>query len=420
MSGKAEEVDSEGEKPSKNVDQFTAKHVYAEATADTSKLQIVTTANICLDKKVENILCQETILESNDEQETRVLEQIGNEGSSKSETKVNSLNVEDANSPIEECNQECDKMSSSKASDRTDQTPSKNLKPNHITEVVLRVEGLCADEITHSSLSESETLSVIRNDPSFDSLSFSQAAECDLPSLEDESTTTINTEQQGFLLPPELETRRCSSQYDNISDLDKEECPPCPTDSSLNELERQTLRSDICNVLDLSNEQHKSLGKLPQLKPTTFCYQGPSGSVPSLHATHSGSKGPTSSRTTSSPNVNFSPCQVIKTVTSVQVCFGTNREFEDNKHVACLLPKKPKSTHASCNIQEIEGNQTDSESQKKSVNDPMTSPKNPPRPTRSPKPKLPEKPVAILKALSDNNFYSSKQTVSQMTKSITF
>lgn len=427
MSSKAEEAASaEVVNTPMHADQFTVEHVSTKAPSDESKLQNVTSPKISLNNKAENILCQEIILGSNDQHESVLEPSSATEGSSEFKTKVNSLNVPVISSPITECKKECDEdkiIGSSKATDGSDNSQSQHLQPNDITEMVtpvLNAEVICSDENVHSSQSESETLSVIKNDPSSDSLTLSQTAECILPTLEDESTATINTGQQGFLLPPELENRRCSSQYDNMSDLDQEEWPPCPTDSSLNELEKQTLQSDICNVLDLSDEQHKSLGKLPQLKPT-FCYQGPSGSVPSLLTSHSGMKGSLSSRTTSSPslNDNFSPCQVIKTITSVQVCHGTIQGFEDSKQIACPLPNRSKTMYASCNTQKNQGDQTDSESQIKYVNGPVTSQENLPLLTRSPKPKLPEKP-AILKTLSDNNFYSSKQTVSQMTKSITF
>ncbi|KAM5137857.1 uncharacterized protein ACMZJ9_016499 [Mantella aurantiaca] len=432
MSSKAgEAAPAEEAITSKDVDHFTIEHVSEETPEDKSKLQNLASVNISLDKKAEIILCQETIVESNDQHERSIHEHSSaTEGSSKSETKVHSLNIPDTNSFTTECKQECidDKITSSfNATDGTDSSQSQNLQPNHIIEVitpVLSAEGICPNENTLSSQSESDTLSVVKNDPSCDSLYLSQAAECNLPNLEDESSTSVNTEQQGFLLPPELETRRCSSQYDNMSDLDQEEWPPCPTDSSLNELEKEALRSDICNVLNLSNEQNKSLGKLPHLKTTTFRYQGPSGSVPSLLDTNSDLKGPINSRTTSSPSLNgsFSPCQVIKTITSVQVCRGTIQGLEESKQVACPLPNPNKSTNMflSCNTQETQGTQTSYESQINYVNGPITSPKKLPLVTRSPKPKLPEKPAAILKALSDNNFYSSKQTVSQMTKSITF
>lgn len=427
-SSKAEEATSaEVVNTPMDADQFTVEHVSTKAPSDKSKLENVTSPNISLNIKAENILCQETLLESNDQHESIIEPSSATEGSSEFKTKVNSLNVPVISSPITECTQQCDEgkiMGSSKATDGADNSQSQHLQPNDITEMVtpvINAEVIYCDENIHYSQSESETLSIIKNDPSSDSLTFSQTAECILPTIEDKSTATINTGQQGFLLPPELETRRCSSQYDNMSDLDQEEWPPCPTDSSLNKLEKQTLQSDICNVLDLSDEQHKSLGKLPQLKPT-FSYQGPSGSVPSLLTSHSGMKEPLGSRTTSSPslNDNFSPCQVIKTFTSVQVCHGTIQGFEDSKQIACPLPNRSKTKYVSCNTQENQGDQTDSESQIKYVNGPVTSQENLPLPTRSPKPKIPEKPTAILKALSDNNFYSRKQTVSQMTKSITF
>ncbi|XP_072277396.1 uncharacterized protein [Pyxicephalus adspersus] len=419
ISNKAGEFSSAEAITPKDVDQLTVVNNSAEAPADKSKLDYVTSPSICQEIKEEIILCQKNISGSNERR--RVLgcnSAIGK--SSKSKTNINSLNVQDS-FLVAECKPELDTkiLRNSTITDGLDNSQSQNVQPDYITEVVMSVSSATwCNENTVSTQSESETLSVIRNDPSHDYLTLSHPAEFNLPTLEDQSSTTTYTGQRSFLLPPELETRRCSSQYDNMSDLDQEEWPPCPTDLSLDELEK-SLHSDICNVLDLSNEQHKSSGKLQRLKPTTF-YQGPSSSVPSLLDIDSSLKGPISSHSTSYPslNDNFCPCQVIKTITLVQVCHCTIQGFEDSKQVASPLSHKSENLKDSCNTQENQVDQT--ESQKTFVNGPMSSCEKLPLPTRSPKPEIPEKPAAFNKALSDNNFYSSKQIMSRMTKSISF
>ncbi|XP_071974076.1 uncharacterized protein [Engystomops pustulosus] len=233
-----------------------------------------------------------------------------------------------------------------------------------------------------------------------------QGTEYDLSTPEEESTAP--TGQLVSLLPPELDIRRCSSQYDNMSDLEQEEWPPCPTALSLGELDKETGQSNICNALDLSAERPKDLGKLP---PST---QVPSGSVPTLHADQSDQQEERSSLTKSSPSLThaFSTFQVIKTVTAIQVSHASIQGFQDAKQVAHPLSHSPTCSSHSLAEQREEMGQC--------INGPTNPQKNLSTSPQRSIPKQFQKNPFILKALSDDNFYSSNQTVSQMSKSITF
>ncbi|XP_069821515.1 USP6 N-terminal-like protein [Dendropsophus ebraccatus] len=264
----------------------------------------------------------------------------------------------------------------------------------------------CSVEITPS---QSEDL------PSYDTLPVTGTT-YDLSTPEED--ITMPTGQLASLLPPELHVRRCSSQYDNMSDLDQEEWPPCPIDSSLGKLEAET---NICNALDLSAEQPNVLDKLPHLTPTMSCHQGPTGSVPTLLETPHDSQEKKSSLTKSSPSLShaFSACQVIKMVTAIQVSHVDNHDRHDIKQVAHPLPPSLKLALTCRNHTQEEQNKEIGPIQLIQYgNGPIRQCTNLPASPQMCHRKQTEK--HPLKALSDNNFYSTNQTVSQMSKSITF
>ncbi|XP_073514490.1 uncharacterized protein [Phyllobates terribilis] len=252
--------------------------------------------------------------------------------------------------------------------------------------------------------------------PCCNTLSVMQGSECDFSTPEEESTAP--TGQLTSLLPPELDIRRCSSQYDNMSDFDQE-WPPCPTDSSLGELETDTWQSSsICNALDLSTEEPADMAKFSQFSPSMSCQQGPSGSVPTLLATQPDQQENRSSLTKSSPSLTHtsSAYQVVKTVTAIQVSHASKQGFQDVKRVAHPLSHSLK--HAlTCGIQTWE--EQSSIPLNQYINGPVSPSTNLPTSLQTSKLKQSEKPL-ILKTLSDNNFYSSDKTVTQMSKSITF
>ncbi|XP_056383479.1 USP6 N-terminal-like protein [Hyla sarda] len=247
---------------------------------------------------------------------------------------------------------------------------------------------------------------------SSDLLSYNTGTTYDLSTAEESSAPSG---QLASLLPPELDVRRCSSQYDNMSELDQEEWPPCPTDSSLGELETETWQSNICNALDLSTDQPNELAKLPQLTSTMACHQGPSGSVPTLLASPSGQLEKRSTLTKSSPSLGhaFTACQVIKTVTPIQVSHVSDQDRQNVKHVAHPFPQSLKHALICSNHKE-----TGHIPLIPCVNGPICPCTNPPTLPQTCDPKQSEK--HPLKALSDNNFYSTNQAASQMSKSITF
>lgn len=251
-------------------------------------------------------------------------------------------------------------------------------------------------------------------------LSVTEGTKYDLSTAEEESTAP--TGQLVSLLPPDSDIRRCSSQYDNMSDLDQE-WPPCPTEASFGELETDTWQSNICNALDLSTEQPNNLGKLPQFTPTVFCHQGPAGSVPTLLTTQSDQQEKRSSLTKSSPSLTHasSSYQVIKTVTAIQVSRASSQDYQDVKQVAHPLPHSLKHALTCSNHTQVEA------SAKMGyipliqyINGPMSPCTDLQTSPQTCIPNQSDKHPLALKALSDNNFYSTNQTVSQMSKSITF
>ncbi|XP_063801138.1 USP6 N-terminal-like protein [Pseudophryne corroboree] len=276
-------------------------------------------------------------------------------------------------------------------------------------------------EVCQTSQSESETLSNIKDFPSYDSLSFPHETEY-ISTPEEESTALTDTGQLVSLLPPGVQTRRCSSQYDNMSHSDQEEWPPCPTESSLDDLERESWQSDLCNALDLVTEQPNDPGELLQLKPIISSHQGPSCSVPTLLITQCDLREPINSLSNSSPSLNstYSPCHVIKTRTPIQVSHAISQGIIDSKQAAQSLIESPKHFLAlgKHNAEEKDGDQIGCEPLVNHINGPMSPCKK--FPSQNSKPMLPEKRPVIPKSLSNNNFYSSNQTMAQMSKSVTF
>ncbi|KAM4017211.1 uncharacterized protein ACNLHF_006856 [Anomaloglossus baeobatrachus] len=319
-----------------------------------------------------------------------------------------SFNVPDAKSHIVDCNNDC------KENATIGNVPAEGQEQQRLPNEEKGDVPLLSNLETSSFRPCSVEVSLSQSDdpPTCDTLPVTEGSEYDHSSPEDEST--VPTGQLSSLLPPELDIKRCSSQYDNMSDFDQE-WPPCPTDSSLGELETDTWQSSICNALDLSTEEPSDLAKFPQLAPSMSCQQGPSGSVPTLLAIQPDQCEKKSSLTKSSPSLThtFSAFQVVKTVTAIQVSHASKQGgFQDAKRVAHPLSHSLKHT-LTCGIQ------TREEQSHIPIIQYINGPINPS--TNVPTSNLPksEKPL-ILKALSDNNFYSSDQTVSQMSKSITF
>ncbi|XP_073419325.1 uncharacterized protein [Dendrobates tinctorius] len=325
--------------------------------------------------------------------------------------KPESFNVPDANSHVVDCNNDCKE----KATIRN--VTSEGQRQQHLLYEGKGDVSLLSDSETSLFQPCSVVLTPSQSDDphSCDTLPVTQGSECDLSTPEDEST--VQTGQLTSLLPPELDIRRCSSQYDNMSDFDQE-WPPCPTDSSLGELETDKWQSSICNALDLSTEEPTDLTKFPQFSPSVFCQHGPSGSVPTLLATQPDQQENRSSLTKSSPSLThtFSAYQVVTTVTAIQVSHASKQGFQEGKRVAHPLSHSLKHV-LTFGIQTLEEQSPIPPHQY--INGLISPSTNLPTSPQTSKLKQSEKPL-ILKALSDNNFYSSDQTVRQMSKSITF
>ncbi|KAM9302158.1 uncharacterized protein PAF06_015432 [Gastrophryne carolinensis] len=379
-----------------------------EEVGSLKDLEHIEVEQVSLDKKLESVQCQETT-ESCHKPESKALNSaFGN--SPNSSMNVKSLNIQDSNSGIAECNQECKDMIQ-KCFLAADVTVHCHpvLQPDDLTKTNPK---LPAEEMLEQTADKKapETDGLHRY-----TLPLHQTKDFNLPVIRDDSTAFTDPTQQGFLQPPQVE-KRCSSQYDNMSDLDPEEWPPCPTDTSLDELEKG-IQPDVCNVA----KQQNSSDKPQHPKPRHFCYQGPSGSVPVLLDTPDIQE-PIDLRANSSPslNVTFSPCHIIKMVTPVQVSHAAIQDSIDRKQVAHPLLEGVKSVVKSHSTANLYGDQTDNDNTIKCVNGPETPCTTLPPPFQSPKPKVPEKPTAFLRSSSANNFYPSGQTVSQMSKSITF
>ncbi|KAG9465066.1 USP6 N-terminal-like protein isoform X2 [Eleutherodactylus coqui] len=337
------------------------------------------------------------------------------QGSLSSTMKSDCINAPDTNSHIMDCNYDCNEKKTINLVYKI-VTDKCQLQQHFLNK---RKGDISLSSYTEASLFQPCSVEVTPSQSddltSYDTLPVAQGTECDLSTLEE---STAPTGQLFSLLPLELDIRRCSSQYDNMSDLDKEEWPPCPTDSSLDELETETWQSNICNALNLSTEQPNGMGKLPQFTPTMSCHQGPSGSVATLLTTQSDKQDNRSSLTKSSPSLihPLSAYQVIKTVTEIQVSHVSNRDLQDVKQVAHPLPHSLKQALTCSNhTPEEQNNEKGDIPLNQCINGPMS-----PCTNLSSNPKQSAKPLLILKALSDDNFYATNQTVSQMSKSVTF
>ncbi|KAM4617232.1 uncharacterized protein O3C94_021293 [Discoglossus pictus] len=274
------------------------------------------------------------------------------------------------------------------------------------------------DRITEIDKSQSVTKDVSVCDPP----PRPPVTDSDLPSESDSSSekeVVVPAKEMISLPLPDSETKRRSSnasQYDNMSDIEQVEWPPCPTETSLDKLQREEWQSNICNVLDLSMEKDK----LPQLIPTISCFQGPSVSVPTLLITKSDLQDPINSRTSSSPAISgqFSPCQVIKTITPIQISHAAGQNTMNTKQMAQPLPDAGSQSIVSLiqNASEKHEDKADIGTLTTNVNGGVSPVKKPQPPPQSSKPGH----SAVPKSNSDNNFYSSHQTMAQLSKSVTF
>ncbi|MEE6498517.1 hypothetical protein FKM82_003136 [Ascaphus truei] len=311
------------------------------------------------------------------------------------------------------------------------------LNNNSITETALPpppaeeiMPEACPVEIVPSQ-SESETS--VEKVSSCDTLSWPSGTDSPLPlkcdpSSSEESTSPASAEKVVSLLLPNLESKRRpsnTSQYDNMSDLEQVEWPPCPTETCLVDLESEAWKPfDICEVLDLSSESSKDADKVPKLNRIMSSTQGPSGSVPTLRITQPDLQEPINARTSSSPSLSvpFSPFQVIKTITPLQVSHATSQDLLKSKQLA--HPLLDGSQHASVslnqNAPEKHDDKEDLGTLVTSVNG-LTTPCKEPQPLpQSSKPKVPAPYPVVPKSHSDNNFYSNHKTIEQLSKSVTF
>ncbi|KAE8607664.1 hypothetical protein XENTR_v10011241 [Xenopus tropicalis] len=282
--------------------------------------------------------------------------------------------------------------------------------------------GECPADILSASQSESEMLS-IKNNSSCDSLTDSPLLpECDNPTTKE--VCTVAREIVSLQLPEAESNRRPSiaSEYDNASDVEQGEWPPCPTDLSFIVLKSDECQASICNALDLSMERRKETEMLTHVKPIMSCHRGPLGSVPTLLINSPDLQESVNARTSSSPSlpVQFFPCQVIKTFTPVQVSLATTQDFL-NRQVAHPLLDSPQQTLTSIVLS------VSKEHGEKAVHDTLStvvngcnSYKKPQPPPQTSKPKVAAQHWSIPKAHSDNNFYSHHVTMTQLPKSVTF
>ncbi|KAM4723079.1 uncharacterized protein WCC33_009298 [Rhinophrynus dorsalis] len=308
--------------------------------------------------------------------------------------------------------------------------------PTNITELAVQIQSVgevqveaCPAETLCSFQSESGITSANKDLSSCDSLSWPPitdsflSSECDLPLPKQENTDYVAEGKMVSLLLPETESRRRPSnvsQYDNMSDLEQGEWPPCPTYTSLGELGSEVQLS--CNALDLVSKSYTDTDKFLHIKHSLSCYQG-SGSVPTLLITNPDLQESNNVRTSSFPSIpgQFSPCQVVKTVTPVQVSHATGQDFQNNKQVAYILLDSPQHAIVALNKNVPENQDDKSSSQTLATNMNGSKPcKKPQPPPQSSKPKVPAQHSTVPKAHSDNNFYSSHPTMTQLCKSVTF
>ncbi|OCT56375.1 uncharacterized protein usp6nl2.L [Xenopus laevis] len=280
----------------------------------------------------------------------------------------------------------------------------------------------CPADILSSSQSDSEMLS-IRKVSSCDSLTDSPLSpECDNPTAKEDCIVAI-----GFasLQLPEAESNRrpsVASAYENASDVEQGEWPPCPTDTTFIESQSGVRQANICNALDLSMERRKETEILAQLKPIMSQHRGPLGSVPTLLSNSPDFQESVTAQTMSSPSIpaQFFPCQMIKTFTSIQVSLATSQDFL-NRQVAHPLLDSPQHPLISIvqSASHEQGEKVDHETLTTVVNGCNLYKKTQP-PPQTAKPKVVAQHWNIPKAQSDNNFYSHHATMAQLPKSVTF
>ncbi|XP_053305655.1 ubiquitin carboxyl-terminal hydrolase 6-like [Spea bombifrons] len=305
--------------------------------------------------------------------------------------------------------------------------------PSQSTEDIQAEESM--PETFASTQNQTSISSTCKDFGSCDSLSWSQGIntyvpqKCDLstsPLVKEESTTSAGAAEMVSLFPPGLENERRpsnASQYDNMLGLDQTEWPSCPTDASLHNLEAEGWPTNICNVLNSSIEITKDTDKLPELTPAVRYSQAPSGSVPTLLVTHIDQQQTVTTRTGSAPSIpdNYTPCQVVKSITPVRVSHATCENFHNGKQKA--LPLLDSSEQVLLLLNHNKPGKSD----EIDTNSPVTNrnglsdfTKKPPPPPQSSKPKVPAKYPSVQKANSENNFMSGHQIMTHMSKSVTF
>ncbi|XP_040265996.1 USP6 N-terminal-like protein isoform X1 [Bufo bufo] len=319
-----------------------------------------------------------------------------------STTKSESFNAPDANSHIMDCTHDCKEKNIHPAfrnttfkcqfkqyllnEEKGDITLASDSEASLFQPCSLEVTPLQTDDIT-----------------SYETLTVTQETE----------RSCAPTRQPVSLLPPEIDIRRCSSQYD------QEKLTPCPRDSSLGELETEIWQSNICNALDLSTEQPNDLDK--QFIPTMACHQGALGSVPTM-LTQSDLQEKRSSLTKLSPSLThaFTAYQVIKTVTEIQVSHVSHQDLQDVKQVAHPLFHSLKLMLTRSNHTQEEQNDGGHIPVTQGINGPMSTCTNFPTLQQKSSPKQSGKYPLIHKTLSNDRLYPTSQIVSQMSKSVTF
>ncbi|XP_053575937.1 uncharacterized protein LOC128665768 [Bombina bombina] len=274
-------------------------------------------------------------------------------------------------------------------------------------------------------ISKESTTPLVTNNLSCSDTSKSSAVglmftpECVVSSQKEETSAPTGAKEMVSLLLPNSETKRRSSnasQYDNMSDADQLGWPPCPTETSLDKLQNEAWQSNICNVLDLSAEKNK----LPLLPPTISNYQGPSGSVPALLIMKHNQQDPINMRTSSSPSISsqFSPCQLIKTFTPVQVSHATGQTVLCSKQMVQTLPSSnsPALVLLPPNVSPKNGGTAELTTLSTNTNGGVSPFNKPQPPPQSSKPQF----SSVTKSHSENSFSSGHQTMAQLSKSVTF
>ncbi|XP_075784408.1 uncharacterized protein LOC102457209 [Pelodiscus sinensis] len=249
-------------------------------------------------------------------------------------------------------------------------------------------------------------------------------------------------------LPPQDGRRRPSniSQYDNISELEYNEGnpsgrepssellrgaapqhkpdlkPSLPKSASVGEIADLGVHSggSTDSVQQAVGPGHPAFHLLPHQRLT-----GGGGSVPILSMLDSGAAQLAEGlhdRPLSSPALQgqFSPYRIVKTNTPLHVAHATEQDFSNQKSMA--LPLQEGGHHVRATLTAADGGPRPvavehealaaSRNAQKSLNALRE-----PRPTLSPKPKIPPQ---VAKAHSENSFYPACPSATQMSKSVTF